>query len=369
MTDRIPMPWRMFPRAFCKRHTPSLARAARYMPAAFALLTVLALLAALPSQARAAQQDEEFIARRDFRGFVQRHMAERVARTAAELTAMDHAIRLLAKEPDLHFANDADVGGVPTPPPLDGLARMLFAVPLAASGMQGFPPNVHAVVHVRLVPPEDLRNALHEALSRPDMLELYGQVLSSQRALVSRYDALADQLLARHPMDGGGREESLILQSIINEIAALDIYVSTLPLYEQYWDAPQKAQTEMQKAHDLAPKNPLILTSLAEVLLQLDRAPAAMEHVGDALRVSPEFARAHDVKGAILLRQRLPALAAESFGKAVALSPRNPAYHVHRASAYLVLEEEAGMCADFQIACALGDCEGLQWAKSAGKCR
>ena len=339
------------------------------------ILATLILLAAYcvvfhaPPASSAAQATEDFIARRDFRGFVHRDMAERAARTAAELAAMDQALRLLAKEPDLQFANAADTEGVSTPPPLDGLARMLFATPVTASGMQGFPPNVHAVVHVRLALPENLRKSLHDALPRQDMLELYGQVLAAQRSLLARYDVLADFLLALHPMDGGGKEQEHVLRSIVNEMAALDIYISTLPLYEQNWDAPQKAQTELQKAHSLAPNNPLILTSLAEVLLQLDRAPAAMEHVGEALRLSPEFARAHDVKGAILLRQRLPVLAAESFGRAVALSPRNAAYRVHRASAYLVLEDEAGMCADFQSACALGDCEGLQWAKSSGKCR
>ncbi len=333
------------------------------------VLAVLCFLLQPPANIPAAQQAEEFIARRDFRGFVQFPMAERTARTAAELAAMDHAVRLLAREADVQFANATDVGGIPSPPPLDGLARMLFATPVVASGMQGFPPNVHAVVHVRLVPPDDLRKKLHTALLRQDMLELYGQALATQRSLVARYDALADILLALHPMDGGGKEEAHILQSIINEMTAVEIYIATLPLYEQHWNAPQKAQSELQKAYVLAPKNPLVLTSLAEVLLQLDRAAAALEHVGEALRISPEFARAHDVKGAILLRQRLPALAAESFGRAVALSPRNAAYRVHRASAYLVLEDEAGMCADFQSACSLGDCEGLQWAKSAGKCR
>ena len=340
----------------------------RRMLTAFVLAMHCFLLQA-PATIPAAQQAEEFIARRDFRGFVQFPMAERTARTAAELAAMDHAVRLLAREADVQFANGADADGTPAPPPLDGLARMLFATPVVASGMQGFPPNVHAVVHVRLVPPDDPRKKLHTALLRQDMLELYGQALAMQRSLVARYDALADVLLALHPMDGGGKEEAHILQSIINEMTAVEIYIATLPLYEQHWNAPQKAQAELQKAHALAPKNPLVLTSLAEVLLQLDRAAAALEHVGEALRVSPEFARAYDVKGAILLRQRLPALAAESFGRAVALSPRNAAYRVHRASAYLVLEDEAGMCADFHSACSLGDCEGLQWAKNTGKCR
>lgn len=342
---------------------------------ALCLLAALLLLAAhciaclMPLEAKAAGTTEEFVARRDFRGLVHRDMAERAARTAAELAAMEQAQRILAKDPDLRFATAADAGGASVPLPLDGLARMLFATPQTASGMRGFPPDVHAVVHVRLVPPENPRKQLHDALPRQDLLELYAQALAVQRSLVARYDAAAEFLLALHPGDGGGKEQAHILRSIVNEMIAMDIFTSTLPLSEQHWNAPQRAQAKLQKAHALAPGNPLILTSLAKAYLQLDRAPAAMEHVGQALRVNPEFAHAHDVKGAVLLRQRLPALAAESFGRAISLSPRNAAYRVHRAAAYLVLENEAGMCADFQSACALGDCEGFQWAKSAGKCR
>ena len=335
---------------------------------AILLLGTLLAVSSTPPPVRAAQYPE-FIGQRDFRGFVHRHMAERTARTVAEIAGMDHAIRLLANEPDLQFAHGVDGDGAPTPPPLDGLARMLFSTPLAASGIQGFPPNVKAVVHVRLIPPDDLRKRMHAALLRPDLLEIHGQVVNTQRSLVAQYDSLAGHILSLHPMDGGGKEEAHVLQSIVNEMIAMDMYISLLPLYEQNWDAPRKAQTELEKAHVLAPRNPLILTSLAEVLLQLDRAPAAMERVGDALRFSPDFARAHDVKGAVLLRQRLPALAAESFAKAIALSPRNAAYRVHRGSALLVLEDETGMCAEFQSACTLGNCEGFQWAKSVGKCR
>ena len=339
----------------------------RAVPALLLLATLLVLFCA-PPQAPAAQYPE-FIAERDFRGFVHRHMAERTARTVAEIAAMDHAARLLVNEPDLQFAHGVSGDTAPPPLPLDGLARMLFTTPLAANGIQGFPPNVRAVTHVRLIPPDNMRKALHAALLRPDLLEIHSQVLRTQRSLVAQYDSLAAHLLSLHPMDGGGKEESHVLQSIVNEMTAMDMFISLLPLYEQNWNSPQKAREELQKAHTLAPKNPLLLTALAEVLLQLDRAPAAMEHVGDALRVNPEFARAHDVKGAILLRQRLPVLAAESFAKAIALSPRNAAYRVHRASALLVLEDETGMCSEFQNACSLGDCEGFQWAKSVGKCK
>ena len=355
------------PPGFFRRVLP-FGKKLLHLAVCFAVLAGLAG-AALPPFAHARVETEEFIERRDFRGMVRRDMAETAARTAAEVAAMEYASRILAKEPGLNFVNETDEAAPPPPPPIDGLARLLFATRVSAFGMQGFPPNVQAVVHVRVSPPEDLRKALQEALCRPDLLELYGAFVAGQRSLVAQYDALAARLLPLTPSDGGGALDLHALQRVVNEFAALEIYKTVLPYYESHWDAPQKAYAELLKAQKLAPQNPLILTALAEVLLQLDRPAAAMEYVCDVLNSAPEFARAHDVKGAIFLRQRMPALAADSFSKAISLSPKNPEYYVHRAAARLVQEDLADMCSDFQSACALGDCEGFQWARGAGKCQ
>ena len=357
-------------RSPCEMPSGEAEKLAHY---AILVLPVLFFLAAslcsgpVAAYAEEAGHNEAFVTSREFRGLIRRDMAEYAARTAAEIMAMEQAARILVQEPDLQFANGA--ASQPSPLSLDGLARMVFATPLEDSKIQGFPPHVQAVVHVRLEAPKNLRNTLHIALTQRDMLEIYGQVLALQRSLVERYDVLATKILPLSPTEEGGKEEAHALQSVVNELKAMNILLSLMHQYSRAWDEPQKVQEELRKAHALAPANPLLLTALAELFLRLDRAPAAMEYVGEALRKNPGFARAHDVKGTILLRQSLPVLAAESFGKAIELAPDNAAYRVHRASAYLVLEEETEMCADFQAACGLGDCEGLEWAKNSAKCR
>lgn len=349
---------------------PSVSSASLRLVLLGVLLPLLCLLLPLvcPPAFAAADEDVEFFEGRDFRGVVRRDMAERAARTAAESAAFAQAAKLLAKEPDLLFINETHSGVSPAAPSLDGLARTLFSVKVTAVGVEGFPPNMRAVVRVSLEAPENLRAALQEVLAFPGRLELAGQILACQRRLLARYDVLAGTLLPLRPDDEGGREDMHHLQGVINELVALDILLDLLPSYGPLWAEPERARLRLAQAQAQAPDNPLLLTALAESYLQLDRPVLALEYAGRALVQMPDFARAHDVKGAALLRQRLPALAAESFSRAVSLAPRNPAYLMHRASAYLVQEEKEGMCEDFAKACGLGDCEGLLWARSTDLC-
>lgn len=315
----------------------------------------------------AAQTGEApvFTARREFRGPVRRDMAERVAKTAASLAGYDQAARILAKEPDVHFAAGGGAGdGVS----LDGLARLAFEQRLVSVGAEGFPPFLSAVAGVALERPAAFRERLIKALADEERLELYGQILARQRELVARYDALAPYLLSLPGLAEGGREQFLGLQAIANELAGLEQYAALLDDGGVRPDDAAGARERLERAEKLAPNNPLILNGLAEMFLRLDRPLVALDYAGKAIVEAPGFARAHDTRGAILLRQRLPLMAAQSFGKAIALSPRNAAYYMNRASAYLVLEEIEAMCGDFQRACALGDCEGLMWATGEYRC-
>jgi tetratricopeptide (TPR) repeat protein len=310
------------------------------------------------------QENIIIIERRPFRGPVRRDMAERIARLAAELAAWEQAARLLAREPDLQFIN-TDSSAIF---PLDGLARAIFSTRIEALGAEGFPPNLQAVVKLSLIPPKNLRQSLLNALSSQSLLELYAQVLARQKSLLDRYEYLSAKLLPLNPIAHGGQEEMHWLQSITNELIALELYIALLPQYSHSRIASEETTLRLLEAERLAPNSPPILTALAEILLQTGRPMAALEYIERALAQAPNFARAHDTKGIILLRQSLPSLAAESFGRAIALAPRNSVYYMNRASAYLLLEEESAMCRDFKSACKLGDCDGLLWARSVGRC-
>ncbi|MDL2290993.1 hypothetical protein LJC09_02695 [Desulfovibrio sp. OttesenSCG-928-F20] len=309
-----------------------------------------------------------FEERREFQGYVRRGMAEVAARLAAQSAAYGQAELLLARDEDLRFADRSGSGGLAAPLPLDGLAHMIFSTQVAALGVEGFPPRLQAVVQVRLTPPDNQRAALLEALGQPGKLELYAQILQEQRRLLVRYDQLAEDLLPRRPNEHGGQEEGHHIQGVVNEMLALDILLSLLPGYDDRWKQPERATIDLARAGTLASSNPLVLTALAEAELQMDRPVRALEFASRALERSPAFARAHDLKGTILLRQHLPVLAEESFTRAIELVPKNPVYFTHRAAARLVLEHLPDMCADFQSACGLGDCEGLQWGRHSGVC-
>ena len=325
-------------------------------------LLILLLLCLFPSPGLG---QETFTESRPFRGLIRRDMAERVAQAAAEQAALVQAMRLLAKQPDLAFIHEGDALAVPT---LEGLSARLYVANVTLLGARGFPPNMEAFAEVHLVPPANPREALREALRRPGSLELHSLALSRRATLIAKYDALAQELLPLNPYNGGGQERFFTLQALVRNIDAISLLLEILKQRETSWPNPEKAHAVLLKAHDMAQSDPIIRVALAETLLQLDRPAEAMEQVSPALSAAPGFARAHDLKGVIFLRQMLPALAAESFGKAIELEPKKAEYYVHRASAYLVQEEVEKMCADFQFACSFGDCEGYQWARKAGKC-
>lgn len=307
-----------------------------------------------------------FGARREFRGAVRRDMAERVAATAAELAAYEQAGRLLAGESDMRFVAGSE-GGNDTAP-LEGLARMVFGTRLVAVQAQGFPPFLCAVGTVALERPEAFRQRLTEALADADGMEFHRQMAAREKELVARYDALAPNLLSLQSPDEGGGERLLALQAITNELAGIKLYIGFVNGRDDCADDPAAARARLERAEALAPRNPFILNALAEVWLRLDRPLAALEYSRRALAEAPEYSRAHDTRGAILLRQRLPLMAAQAFGKAIELAPRNASYYLNRAAAYLVLEEIDAMCRDFQSACTLGECEGLAWALEEHRC-
>jgi tetratricopeptide (TPR) repeat protein len=321
------------------------------------LFLLLALLLVPPAAAA-----DLFLQARPFRGLVRRDTAEKMAVAAARQMAMQAAMRLLVKEPDFSF----EAGGAPLP--LEGLADRIYATEVVALEVQGFPPHMQAAAEVRLIPPKGLRKTLIEALRDPKSLELSALLLARRAELIAGCDLLAERILPLNPHAGEGREDSSRLQSLARNLEALEVYDQALRLHGSGWQRPEQALEALARANDMAPDDPLILLALAEVSLRLDRPAEAMEYAARAETLAPELPQAHDLTGTILLRQGLPALAADAFSRAVSLAPGKAGYLIHRASAHLILEQAEAFCADSRAACALGDCEGYQWARASEKC-
>jgi tetratricopeptide (TPR) repeat protein len=335
------------------------ARRARQSPdrRLLALVFALALLLVPPATA-----EELFFQARPFQGLVRRDTAERLALAAARQMAMQAAMRLLVQGSDLRFAPEG------APLPLEGLADRLYSTGIVSLGVQGFPPHMQATAKVRLIPPKRPREALIEALREPENLDLHALIPARRADLIASCDLLIERILPLNPHTGGGREDLLLLQSLVRNLDALHLYAETLRRHGSGWQRPEEALAALRGARDMAPNEPLILLALAEVLLRLDQPAAAMEQAARAANLAPNMPQAHDLTGTILLRQGLPALAADAFSRAVALAPGKAGYLMHRASARLILEQTEGVCADFRAACILGDCEGYQWARQTEKC-
>lgn len=346
-------------------------------------LLCLALFCLLLPQAVFAESDEpkedSFVVRKNYGGMVRRDMAMRAVKIAAEAEAVDRGLRLLGREKAFSVAPAQQAGKaqpgaeerrifVGSDLPLDGLARMLFPIGFLRITREGQPPSDRVAAHVRLTIPVDLSESLQKNLNRRDLMEINSRLLYERRRLLTEYDALAEKLLNLDASSEGGKEMAHGLQRICNEMEALEIFAEVLSSLGPQWASPDTARSELEKAHRLAPENALVQVALAETLLQLDRPMAALEHAGDAVKHAPDYARAFDAKGAVQLRQRLPGLAADAFSRAIELSPANSAYRMHRGSAYLLLNNEKGMCEDFDKACNLGDCGGIDWARKMGKC-
>ena len=329
------------------------------------LAGVLALLLCMPS---VQAQGDSARATRPFMGLVRRDLAKDAAHVAALLAVVDAASRKLAATPDMQFIARQYQETPLRVPPLEGLALQLFITSVVAEGAQGVPPNLEAVVELAFTQVPNLRERLTSALEQPEISVLYSFVVQRLRSHLQTYDEKAPAALAIMASEFAGQERLLAVQRAVRGMRGTLLYLELLPRLGTTWENPDATGMALQKAALLDPDNPLILVAQAELALQAGKSSEAQRLAADALAVLPKFARAHDVKGAALLAQRLPALAVAAFGQAIANAPYYAPYFMHRASANLVQEEIEAMCTDLHAACALRDCEGLEWARTIGKC-
>ncbi len=324
---------------------------------------------AVSGTAAAPQRTLVFEQQRPFQGLIRRETALAAAKVAAELSAIHQAMRSLAREPSLQLATNTCKENAQPLPSLPGLARLLYTTRLSVEGISGFPPSAKAVAQVVLVPPTaPLRESVIAGLKNQTSLALCSIVFEEQTRLLANYDALAKPLLTVSAETTGKEAELQKIQIIFDKLKALEVYLTLLPQRTSTWNAPQAVEEILLRIHTLDPTSPLILTALAEVNLQLDRPAEALNYANAAISSAPHLYFAYDIKGAALLRQRLPASAAAAFTEALTLSPQNAELYAHRAAAFFVQEEIAAMCSDFRTACALADCTGYQWAKDTAKC-
>lgn len=307
----------------------------------------------------------EAVASREYGPNIKKDYAVVAARAAASLEALEKSMRTLAQSKIIRFAgaNDGTVSFLP--PNFEGLVRYLNKLSLEELPAENNEiKEVRILAKVEFINPE-LNLALVEALKKPDLMDRYGALNNIQAKALKDYDIIASALLERDDPTGFSHKQ---LAKAVSALKAVEMVEEILLNYQGVWLAPEKEAKKLEEAMVQGPDNPLILGSLAELYIQQGKSHEARELVDKALELGPFYPFLHDIKGVILLRQHLPALAADAFTETIKLSPKNPMYRMHRASAYLVQGDQDAMCKDFRTACVLGDCTGYQWAREGKRC-
>ncbi len=151
-------------------------------------------------------------------------------------------------------------------------------------------------------------------------------------------------------------------------LAALWIYDTALQNFNENWQDPHTVEALMREALSHAPDLPALWACLGEAQLQLDHPQSAIESLDKALTQQPTRARALYIRALAYLRLQQPSLAEVDLNAALQIYPQTPSWLRARGVAHMMLENYAPMCQDFEAACALGDCEGLQNAREQSYC-
>lgn len=233
------------------------------------------------------------------------------------------------------------------------------------------PPAGELHVQVRLATPErTLESRLREALPLRDMLDLRLMLLREMRASAEEGHRLVLEAAQRRRK--AGSEGDLFFEKRViylgNHLDALWILDKALTRLRHSWQNPAQVADMLHGAVALDQHSPLLWAALGEVQLQLDQPQNALESLNKALREEPDMPRALYVRGLGHLRLQQSALAEADLSAALRGNPDNPAWLRARGAVRMVRDDVAGMCEDFEKACALGDCEGLSAARKREQC-
>ncbi len=216
-----------------------------------------------------------------------------------------------------------------------------------------------------------LERAVQELLAQKSLIEMRVEWIELlQENTVRGADLLLMASGIRVNTFGGSwallREEA---HSVARRLAALWLYDTALKNFREIWQQPQEVEGFIQEALRFDNSLPALWTCLGEVQLQLDHPNTAISSLHKALQLQPERARALYIRALAYLRLQQPSLAEVDLNEALLLRPYTPTWLHARGAAYMMLEEYPAMCADFEEACALGQCEGLQNARKQDLCQ
>ena len=139
--------------------------------------------------------------------------------------------------------------------------------------------------------------------------------------------------------------------------------------FDGQWRAPAHAAETLRELLSRDPDNPLLMVGLGEALLQQNRPYEALDLLNAAARLPGFPPRGYYARGVAQIRLHLHTLGIADLGRALEAQPERAALWRARGTARLLASDpEDLVCPDMRQACALGDCDGLGFAREKGLC-
>lgn len=132
----------------------------------------------------------------------------------------------------------------------------------------------------------------------------------------------------------------------------------------------EDAVAAYSKAISLDPEYAIAYNNRGTVYARLKQYDRAISDIDKAISLNPEYAMAYNNRGNAYddLKQYNRAMA--DYGKAISIDPGDASAYNNRGVAYMFgLYKTKEACADWEKACSLGVCSGLNYAKQKGICK
>ncbi|HUN53846.1 MAG TPA: tetratricopeptide repeat protein [Smithella sp.] len=131
----------------------------------------------------------------------------------------------------------------------------------------------------------------------------------------------------------------------------------------------QDAINDFNEALRLKPNDAGFFYNRGIAYFKMSRFQSAIDDFNQALRLKPDYAEAFNNRGGVYFKLRRYQSAVKDFNEAIRLKPDYADAYNNRGGAYFNLGDKEPGCYDARMACKMGNCTALAWAKERKYCR
>jgi len=183
--------------------------------------------------------------------------------------------------------------------------------------------------------------------------------LASKVAVVTK--ARKKAIVKKNPARVPGK--SAVQRKVGPDKAALALWQG-----EKYTD-PNKAVGYWNRVIQSNPNSAEAYNNRGLAYYNLKQYQQAVKDYDKAISVNAKYAVAYNNRGNTYYGQGKYKLALADFNKSLRYDTKYAKAHFNRGLAYLQLDNKTQSCREFNLACNLGECEGVKWAMQNGVCK